>query len=67
MRNQNGNRLIQADSGYEHEEYLLVGSETQNNQGESFVESHKMQSTQLENYVSAFAPLAEWSKSAYGL
>ena len=64
---QNGNRLIQADSGYEQEKYLLVGSETQNNQGESFVESHKMQSTQLENYVSAFAPRAEWSKSAYGL
>lgn len=64
---QNGNRKIQADSGREKEEYLLVGSETRNSQGKSFTESHKMQSTQLENYVSAFAPRAEWSKNAYGL
>ena len=41
----NGNHLVKADSGYEKEEYLLVGSETRNSKGKSFVESHEMQNT----------------------
>lgn len=64
---QNGKRIIRADSGYEKEEYLLAGSETRNSNGESFAESHQMQSTQLEDYISAFAPRAKWSKRAYDL
>ncbi len=63
----NGNHLVKADSGYEKEEYLLVGSETRNSKGKSFVESHEMQNTQLKDYVSSFAPYAEWSKNAYDL
>lgn len=65
--NRNGDPIIRADSGYETEEYLLVGSETRNSKGVSFVESHKMQSTQLSDYISDFAPRAKWSKSAYGI
>ncbi len=65
-----GSRQTQADSGYESEEYLLAGSETKNSKGRSFVESHEMESTQIGQYVSAFAPYAElskaeWSKTAY--
>lgn len=42
VANQHGNRIVKALSGYESEEYLLVGKSTVNGNGESFEISHNL-------------------------